>query len=155
MAKTRSKNIKLSQSNGRAVEKKVYDKIRQTYPRWYVNRYNENKFSPTPCDIELQTKKNDIHIEVKSTVMDVLQKGSVRKNQIGYLLDYHKLNIRNLSFILFYFNKSNTYVIVDIITFMDKVTKSRLDVEYLGNIGYVIKDWKQLANYFARVSMRK
>lgn len=138
--------------NGRAIEKVLYDNIVKNNASYWIYRYNENRWASTPCDIELQTSRYNIHIEVKATAGDYILKSNVRKNQIDDLVHYHQHRKENLSILAFYFESEKKFVFVDIISFIDKAKRGRISFSEAVEIGHLITSWKTLDRIFRRIS---
>ncbi len=140
--------------NGRRIEGVVAKALRQTYNKWWVYRYNENRRNPTPGDIQVQTPKYDVILEVKATSSDKIHKPNIRESQVISLTAYHKKFKRNLAILVFYYDTVKKYVMVDI-TLFKKFKKSSISYEEAKKIGFEVNDWGKVNGYFRRVHSRK
>ena len=98
---------KIRRINGRRIENTIAKALREANKKWWVYRYNENRRNATPGDIQVQTPKYDVILEVKASSTDTVQMAAVRETQILGLRTYHKRFKRNLGILVFYYNKNN------------------------------------------------
>lgn len=135
--------------NGRRVENTIAKALREANKKWWVYRYNENRRNATPGDIQLQTPKYDVILEIKASSGDTIQMAAVRKTQIQGLKTYHKRFKRNLGILIFYYDKNKKYIMIDIMT-LSKI-KGHFTYDKVAKIGYEVKDWGKVNEYFRRV----
>jgi len=140
--------------NGRRVENTIAKALREANKRWWVYRYNENRRNATPGDMQIQTPKFDVILEVKATSSDKIHKPNIRPAQVKTLTEYHKKFKRNLSILIFYYDVNKKYIMVDITRFK-KFKKSSIPYKEAKRVGYEVKDWKKVNEYFRRVHNRK
>ena len=148
-----SNKKKVKRINGRRIEGLIAKYIRDNNKNFWVYRYNENRRNATPGDMQIQTPKFDIILEVKSSSGDTVFMAAVRKTQIQSLRTYHKRFKRNLGIFIFYYNKNKKYIMIDIMR-LSKI-KGNFTYDKVKGIGYEVKDWKKVNGYFRRVHSRK
>ncbi len=139
--------------NGRRVENTIAKALREANKKWWVYRYNENRRNATPGDMQIQTPKFDVILEVKASSGDTIYMAAVRKSQIEGLIVYHKKFKRNLGILIFYYNKNKKYIMIDIMT-LSKI-KGNFTYDKVIQVGYEVKDWKKVNEYFKKVYSRK
>ena len=140
--------------NGRRVENTIAKALREANKKWWVYRYNENRRNATPGDIQVQTPKFDVILEVKATSSDAIHKPNILPAQVKSLRSYHRKFNRNLSILIFYYDTVKKYIMVDII-FFKKFKKSKISYQEAKEIGYEVKDWGKVNGYLRRVHSRK
>ena len=144
---------KIRRINGRRIENTIAKALREANKKWWVYRYNENRRNATPGDIQVQTPKFDVILEVKSSSSDIIYGYNIRKKQRDGLKIYHKRFKRNLGILVFYYNKNKKYFMIDIV----KLSKLKGNFTYdkIKLVGYEVKDWGKVNGYFRRVYSRK
>lgn len=134
-------------SNGRKSEHKIFTELVKVRPRWFVYRFNENRFKATPADIIISTPTINIMVEVKSTIRKYIQKANIREGQIKSLKKFDCISKNNLSVIWLCY-KGPKHVIVNVNRL--NMLKYKIDFESVCNIGTEVKDWNKILTYFKR-----
>ena len=140
--------------NGRRIEKLLFDNLKKNNPKWWIYRYNEQKFKFTPADMLVQTARYDIQVEVKATGTNAIQRVNIRHSQIKGLIEWSKHRRTNISVIVMYFGLKKKFVFVDVATFVRKLKQSRITYEEAAKVGYVVENWKSVGIYFRNVLKR-
>ena len=134
-------------SNGRKSEHKIFTELVKAKPKFYIYRFNENRFQATPADIYVSTSQMDVLIEVKSTIRKFIQKGNLRKSQIESLRKFDRVGKKNLAVVWLCY-KGPKHVIVNI----NKINKfsSKINFNEACKIGTEVKEWKNILAYFKK-----
>ena len=135
-------------ANGRRVEKDFYNNLLKAKPKWFIVRFNENRWNRTPADLFLSTPKYNVLVEVKSTITKFIMKHSVRPNQVKDLTHFQKIQKRNKSIVVLYY-RGPKFVLMSINRL--RSMKSRISYEEAVKNGVLVTSWKMFHRYLDRV----
>lgn len=98
--------------NGRKVEGLLADIISEKYPKYFIHRFTETRYTPTPADMLVVTKKYNILIEVKATSSKHIKRSNIRKHQIERMQAWNALKSENKSLLALYWEPTKTFALV-------------------------------------------